>query len=117
MSKLVRIILFAALAIFIIGFIWAIVAAIRKPDTPNTPPTNNQPTVNQPAPETPQTQPAPSTPAPAEEPKSAPSRTGRTAPRHAQPTEPVENEDNDASAWANAWVDEKGNSFAEAHAE
>lgn len=125
MSNLVKIILAVALAIFVVGFIWAIVVAVKRPD--ETPVVENNP----PKVETPVTTAEP-LPDPIEETDVQPEVVEKPVTRYyPQPTRPrttttrqttiVEHEiATDASAegdaWARSGVDENGNAYAEAHA-
>lgn len=123
MSNLVKIILFVAFAIFAIGFIWAIVVAVKRPN--ETVKVEPAPTVTQaPAPT-----PSP-TPAPAPTPTVAPTppnnepaaQNRRTVTRRyiTEYTYTTNTRSSFADAgngtWARAGVDANGNAYAEAHA-
>lgn len=118
MSNLVKIILFVAFAIFAVGFIWAIVVAVKKPDEVAT-------TTDKPATEQPAAAPAPAVPAPTvtPPPAAAPAPSKKTtAARRTQTRWYVTYDSTTSStatsgnAWANAGVDQNGNAYAEAHA-
>lgn len=120
MSNLVKIILFVAFAIFAVGFIWAIVVAVKKPN--ETTPTANKPATEQTAatPDPAPAAPAPTAPQVTPAPATAPKKVSKPA-RHTQTRWYVTYEtDTSASAlsgnaWANAGVDQYGNAYAEAH--
>jgi hypothetical protein len=123
MSNLVKIILVVAFAIFVVGFIWAIVAAIKRGDDVAKTPSDSAPAIEQPAPRlnpTPE-QPAAVTPTNNDDkgapPKPQPRRA--TTVRQGQPSASHERQDvhTDAgNAWASAGIDEFGNAYAEAYA-
>jgi hypothetical protein len=121
MSNLVKIILFVAFAIFAVGFIWAIVVAVKKPK--ETAKTTDKPATEQ---QVAAPTPAPANPAPVVAPQPtvapAPNRSKTTTTRRNQTRWYVTYEsDNSAvatsgNAWANAGIDANGNAYAEAHA-
>jgi len=125
MSNLVKIVLFVAFAVFAIGFIWAIVTAVKKPN--NTAKTDPKPTTSQttPAP-TPAPAPAPQVAAalaptpPASKPIASSQKRRIVTGRYIIWTEMTSSGDAFANAgngtWARAGVDANGNAYAEAHA-
>lgn len=120
MSNLVKVILFVAFAIFAIGFIWAIVVAVKKPDQVAD---NGTKTEQSPA----------ATPAPAPVPQPAPAIAPQPTPASTQPAKRTPTKrttrqyttttwyetsvsSTSGTAWASAGVDQYGNAYAEAHA-
>lgn len=123
MSNLVKVILFVAFAIFVVGFVWAIVVAVKRPketaSTPTPAPQVNQ-TVPTPSPApAPTVTPVPVSPAPTAKQSSAPAR--RTTRQYTTRTYIIESShgtfaNTNSGAWAHAGVDANGNAYAEAHA-
>lgn len=122
MSKLVKIILGIAFAVFVIGFVWAIVVAVRKPDTVVNKPDDKK---GGPVAQAPGSTPVNLTPAPAAPATAAPSQPAErsTTRRYSAPAQSTETATDASSAtasagdaWANAGIDQYGNAFAEAYA-
>jgi hypothetical protein len=124
MSSAVKIILVAAFAVFVIGFIWAIVTAVKRPETKThvakdeiTEPVAPAPVVGE--------EPAPVAEAPAGEPsKSGSASTPAPKQRLVTITKYVTvttyqssfSHSSAGGAWASAGVDASGNAWAEAYA-
>ncbi len=120
MSNLVKIILFVAFAIFAVGFIWAIVVAVKKPNettqTANKPATEQTAATPAPAPAAPAPTAPQVTPAPATAPKKVSKPVRRTQTRWYVTYETDTSASaSSGNAWANAGVDQYGNAYAEAH--
>ncbi len=128
MSKLVRTILLIAFAIFAIGFIWAIVVAIKKPNTVVKKPLTTSTSQTTPAPTpTPTLIATPivtAPPAPVAAPTPTPSPVRRTTTTrrtvittyHTSTGTDQTHADAGDGTWARAGVDANGNAYAEAHA-
>lgn len=124
MSNLVKLVLGVAFAIFVIGFIWAIVIAVKRPNQIVKKPVEKK---------TEQVAPAPSVTPPAVQPNQVPVAEARNNTPKKPAARParrpitttkeiitITSEEVRASAgsdaWATAGVDQYGNAYAEAHA-